>query len=198
MQQLEERLKRHIIKSRPYFEEKSLCQEQLNTQRDRVKSLERQVSQVKFEYSQSLKRLELISEEIHQRRKRSQAEECPAGPREPGVGAELSPLDLEYDIEGRSVGSMSSSAVSADEDEDEDAELDDLKLRVKRLAVRPIDGGEGCSYNTWESELSATVDKLDHMLMMKESAGQQRDDDGAVAGDKKYRVCVSIDLSNGD
>lgn len=52
------------------------------------------MSQVKFSYSQSLKTLELISEEIHRKRKKQHEEEIPNGPREPGVGAELnSPVD---------------------------------------------------------------------------------------------------------
>lgn len=88
--------------------------------------MQKSVSQVKFEYSQSLKKLELISEEIHQKRKKQQLteEEVPSGPREPGVGAELnSPceenpekirpnihLDLDYDLnidfEHRSLGKL--------------------------------------------------------------------------------------------
>lgn len=114
-------------------------------------------------------------------------------PREPGVGAELSPkieetasnhskqslpdFNLELDkCEVRSVSSYSgttSSAVSEKDDNEalDDEYLDELKLKVKELAVRPIDGGEGKSTdNVWANELKNTVDKLDHMLMLKECA----------------------------
>lgn len=105
-------------------------------------------------------------------------------PREPGVGAELSEgtkshnslpdfhLELEK-CEFRSLGSLSgtcSSAVSEkDENEDLDEDLNELKQKFKELAVRPVDGGEGKSTDeVWESELKSTVDKLDHIMLMKE------------------------------
>jgi hypothetical protein len=45
-----------------------------------------------------------------------------------------------------------------------------LKQRVRELAVRPVDGGEGQSGDKkWEEELSATVDKLDERLLQHES-----------------------------
>jgi hypothetical protein len=45
-----------------------------------------------------------------------------------------------------------------------------LKQRVRELAVRPVDGGEGQSGDKkWEEELSATVDKLDKRLLQHES-----------------------------
>lgn len=99
VQQLEQRLHRHIIKSRPYFDEKSFCNEQLASQKERVEVLQSQVSAVKGAYAASLKELERISEEIHcKRNKNKQIEaeqEPPCGPREPGVGAELEPVFCE-------------------------------------------------------------------------------------------------------
>ncbi|KAK3912104.1 SH3 domain-binding protein 5-like protein [Frankliniella fusca] len=99
VQQLEQRLHRQIIKSRPYFDEKLLCNEQLASQKERVEVLQSQVSAVKGAYAASLKELERISEEIHCKRnknKRNEAEqEPPCGPREPGVGAELEPVFCE-------------------------------------------------------------------------------------------------------
>jgi hypothetical protein len=45
-----------------------------------------------------------------------------------------------------------------------------LKRRVRELAVRPVNGGEGQSGDKkWEEELSATVDKLDKRLLQHES-----------------------------
>lgn len=192
---LEDRLRRHVIRSRPYFDEKTLCQDQLNTQKERIDTLKRDICKVKFAYSQSLKNLEHISNEIHMKRNSLNLSCLDAdilnSPREPGVGAELCSGDasksimcnslpdykLELDkCEIRSVDSYSgtvSSAVSEkdiNETLDEDY-LDELKLKVKELAVRPIEGGEGQSTDgLWENELKNTVDKLDHMMLMKECA----------------------------
>ncbi|XP_069678062.1 SH3 domain-binding protein 5 homolog [Periplaneta americana] len=220
VQQLEQRLRRSIANSRPYFEEKALCQGQLATQKERVETLQRAVAKVKSEYAESLKELERISEEIHYKRgsgclrKVSDDLPPPHGPREPGVGAELNvydvsefgpPPDLARGSEGagksdvtnkmsvladyeleldrcdiRSLGSLSvgtsSAAVSekddseaVDEDDDEE-DLETLKLRVRELAIRPVDGGEGQSSDRqWEEELSATVEKLDKRLQRHES-----------------------------
>ncbi|CAG2059800.1 unnamed protein product, partial [Timema podura] len=237
VQQLEQRLRRHIAKSRPYFDEKVLCQGQLAAQKDRVEALQRTVAITKSSYSNSLKELERISEEIHLKRrilKESLSDvedsELLRGPREPGVGAELNTFDVsefsikvepssgdgsvwlpqlpvrelsdcgmgDSSVEGvinrdvnrlallstyeqeldrcdlRSMGSQSagnSSAVS-ERDENETTEeaeddLEELKLRVRELAVRPV---EGCSTSDahWESELNATVNRLDHMMLMQE------------------------------
>lgn len=192
VQQMEEQLKRQIIKSRPYFDEKALCQEQLNTQKERIESLKKEICKVKSSYSRSLKELEHISNEIHMKRKGLTAEEVENEmlnrPREPGVGAELTnsedrtentnsftDFNLELDkCELRSVGSCSGTVSSAVSERDENEcldvdSLDELKLKVKELAIRPIEGGEGkCSDAIWESELKDTVDKLDHMMMMQE------------------------------
>lgn len=158
---------------------------------------------MKFSYSQSLKALELISEEIHQKRKHPKQlpapseDEFPAGPREPGVGAELnSPPekicskkqllpDITYELDCcdiNSLGSLSAPASSAVSEKDEneiefddveESELIDLKQRVKQLAIRPVYGGEGCSSDhVWESELNETVNKLDHIMLMQECAQQ--------------------------
>nr|CAD7424559.1 unnamed protein product [Timema monikensis] len=237
VQQLEQRLRRNIAKSRPYFDEKVVCQGQLAAQKDRVEALQRSVAIAKSSYSNSLKELERISEEIHLKRrilKESLSDvedsELLKGPREPGVGAELNTFDVsEFSVKVepssgdssawlpqllvreladcgmgdssveriinqdvnrlallssyeqeldrcdlRSMGSQSagnSSAVS-ERDESETTEeaeddLEELKLRVRELAVRPV---EGCSTSDvhWERELNATVNRLDHMMLMQE------------------------------
>lgn len=193
MQLLEEQLRRLIIKSRPYFDEKALCQEQLNTQKDRIDTLKKDICKVKTSYAQSLKELEQISNEIHMKRKglnlNDLEKEMLTRPREPGVGAELTNPDecsgykhsslpdfnVELDkCELRSIGSYSETTSSAVSEKDENEvleedSLDDLKMKVKELAVRPIEGGEGKSSDSvWESELKSTVDKLDHMMLMQE------------------------------
>lgn len=191
---MEERLQRHITKSRPYFDEKFLCQEQLNTQKERIETVKKDIAKAKHLYAQTLKTLEQISNEIHMKRKglHLNATECDIlnGPRLPGVGAELtsSPeeaesnkvslpdFNLELDkCEVRSIGSISGTCSSRVSEKDEtevlDDDLDELKQKFKELAVRPVNGGEGKSTDgVWESELKNTVDKLDHMMLMQECA----------------------------
>lgn len=244
VQELEEKLHRNIIKSRPYFEEKVLCYEQLKTQKDRIEQLQKAVTKVKYDYAQSLKQLEAISEEIHKKRnggqlKQSNREEDddqlpPSGPREPGVGAELNtPIEEEYTpsqivtasntstklqlpdfdlelerCEVHSCSSVTTSSAVSEQDETETREeedLDELRQRVRELAVRPVDGGgEGRSATddaSWESELNATVDKLDHMMLMKECAqelnNQYKLQDNSITPSSKSTVSVqNSPLSN--
>lgn len=68
MAQLEDSLKRNILKSRLYFEEKKLCDEQLQTQNEKIEKLQKLIADAKGRYSKSLKALEEISEEIHRSR----------------------------------------------------------------------------------------------------------------------------------
>lgn len=109
------------MKSRPYFEEKSLCNEQLANQKERVEVLQAQVAAVKGAYAASLKELERISEEIHcKRNKNKQAEseqEPPCGPREPGVGAELEPVFCESSVPTDGI------AIEPQQDADKPSEL---------------------------------------------------------------------------
>lgn len=184
-------MQRHIIKSRPYFDEKFLCQEQLNTQKERIESIKKEINKAKNLYSQTLKQLEQISNEIHMKRKTLDPSDILSMPREPGVGAELnsdtkthhSLPDFNLELEKcdfRSLGSLSgtcSSAVSEkDETEDFDEDLNELKQKFKELAVRPVDGGEGKSTDeVWESELKSTVDKLDHMMLIQELSGEAKE-----------------------
>lgn len=146
---------------------------------------------------------------------------APSGPREPGVGAELSmipeavapaaarisvsgtaasavvtssgsimlnanvlpTLDYASELEKCDIASMgpsslaTSSAVSErgedsgcdDDDVDTDMDLEVLRQKVKVLAVRPVEGGDGeQTQDVWESELNDTVDKLDRLLMLRE------------------------------
>lgn len=77
-----------------------MCQGQLATQKERVEALQHDVAKVKSEYAESLKELERISEEIHDKRRRGCLQNAtydfmpPHGPREPGVGAELNVYDV--------------------------------------------------------------------------------------------------------
>ncbi|XP_065093886.1 SH3 domain-binding protein 5 homolog isoform X2 [Ochlerotatus camptorhynchus] len=222
VQHLEERNRRSIHKSRPYFEEKQLCQEQLEAQKGRIQQLEDQIAAAKTAYGTALRNLEQISEEIHKQRG-DLSLAAPSGPREPGVGAELSNLppssssmklsspgassccnysnfscnmpDISTELdkcEIHSVGSTSlatSSAVSEkDPTEDDymndaDLNLELLRQKVKTLAVRPVEGGDGQQQeqDVWEHELNATVDKLDHLMMLRECSASSIN--GASLGD---------------
>ncbi|XP_045455651.1 SH3 domain-binding protein 5-like [Melitaea cinxia] len=73
VQQLQNSLKRHIAKSRPYFEEKARINSALETQKARIQTLEEQVAEAKQKYSSALRNLERISDEIHRHRSRRQS-----------------------------------------------------------------------------------------------------------------------------
>lgn len=47
--------------------------------------------------------------------------------------------------------------------------LEELRQKVKVLAVRPVEGSDGQTKDCWENELTATVDKLDRLMMLQES-----------------------------
>lgn len=160
MTQLEENLKRSIIKSRTYFEEKKLCDEQLQTQNKKIEKLQRLIADAKFRYSESLKALEKISEEIHRMRGEypPDKDSIPVGPREPGVGAER---DAIHDED------------AAKADEDEDSSLLELRMRVRKLASKPIENDVETD-EAWALELNETINKLDQLLMIKENNQQKR------------------------
>ncbi|XP_072535002.1 SH3 domain-binding protein 5b [Salminus brasiliensis] len=83
MKQLEKKLKRTISKSKPYFELKAKYYLQLEQLKKNVDDLQAKLTRAKGEYKTALKNLEMISDEIHERRRSSTI-----GPRERGVGAE--------------------------------------------------------------------------------------------------------------
>ncbi|KAM9308519.1 SH3 domain-binding protein 5 [Gastrophryne carolinensis] len=83
MKQLEKKLKRSINKSKPYFEMKAKYYLQLEQLKKTVDELQAKLSLAKGEYKTALKNLEMISDEIHERRRSSAM-----GPRGRGVGAE--------------------------------------------------------------------------------------------------------------
>ncbi|XP_071403482.1 SH3 domain-binding protein 5-like [Centroberyx affinis] len=83
MKQLEKKLKRTINKSKPYFEMKAKYYLQLEHLKKNVDELQAKLSQAKGEYKTALRNLEMISDEIHERRRSSAM-----GPRGRGVGAE--------------------------------------------------------------------------------------------------------------
>ncbi|XP_030637491.1 SH3-binding domain protein 5-like, a [Chanos chanos] len=97
VQALQKSLKRAIAKSKPYFELKAQLNHVLEDQKSRVMKLEAQVAEAKLGYSDALKNLERISEEIHAQREQDQLDgngngdgdgDAPCGGRRPPVGAE--------------------------------------------------------------------------------------------------------------
>ncbi|XP_022601874.1 SH3 domain-binding protein 5 [Seriola dumerili] len=83
MKQLEKKLKRTINKSKPYFEMKAKYYLQLENLKKNVDERQAKLTQAKGEYKAALRNLEMISDEIHERRRNSAM-----GPRGRGVGAE--------------------------------------------------------------------------------------------------------------
>ncbi|XP_036917216.1 SH3 domain-binding protein 5 isoform X3 [Sturnira hondurensis] len=94
MRQLEKKLKRAINKSKPYFELKGKYYVQLEQLKKTVDDLQAKLALAKGEYKTALKNLEMISDEIHERRRSSAM-----GPRGCGVGAEGSSTSAE-DLSG--------------------------------------------------------------------------------------------------
>lgn len=199
----------------------------MQTQKERIQELQQQVQCAKRTYATSLKSLEQISEEIHKMRG-DLCNAAPSGPREPGVGAELTQIPpeiaaplpscrhpaitvsdssshsmnvlpptttLDYATEldrcevasiGCATSRTTSTAVSERGDEDDDDDDDDgsgndpdnrnidldlevLRQKVKVLAVRPVEGGDGeQTQDVWETELNETVNKLDRLLLKRE------------------------------
>ncbi|XP_026542006.1 SH3 domain-binding protein 5 isoform X2 [Notechis scutatus] len=90
MKQLEKKLKRAINKSKPYFELKAKYYVQLEQLKKIVDDLQAKLALAKGEYKTALKNLEMISDEIHERRRVSSM-----GPRGCGVGAEGNSISAE-------------------------------------------------------------------------------------------------------
>lgn len=76
----EKELRRHINKSKPYFDTRVEFTRVLENQKDLIHRLELEIKQKKKDYARSLRRLEEISEEIHETRF--------LGERGEGVGSE--------------------------------------------------------------------------------------------------------------
>jgi len=127
-QRLEKRLKKHVVKAQPYFEQKEAFNKALEAQKEQVQSLQLKVSTAKAEYAKSLRKLEEISESIHAARKfKKRLKE-----RQPGVGQSVENNDLNFDLndldlnERSSVVSGKSSSVDL---ENPDLEYEDQEFK---------------------------------------------------------------------
>ncbi|XP_001369539.1 SH3 domain-binding protein 5 [Monodelphis domestica] len=112
MRQLEKKLKRAINKSKPYYELKAKYYVQLEQLKKVVDDLQAKLSLAKGEYKTALKNLEMISDEIHERRRSSAM-----GPRGCGVGAEGNGVSAE-DLSRNKVEFDSASVASEAFEED--------------------------------------------------------------------------------
>ncbi|XP_040289411.1 SH3 domain-binding protein 5 [Bufo bufo] len=116
MKQLEKKLRRSINKSKPYFEMKAKYYLQLEQLKKTVDDLQAKLSLAKGEYKTALKNLEMISDEIHERRRSSAM-----GPRGRGVGAEGS-----NSVEDLSACKLESDTISMTSEVFEDDNLSSL------------------------------------------------------------------------
>ncbi|TRY68983.1 hypothetical protein TCAL_04158 [Tigriopus californicus] len=102
VQLIEKTLKRSINKSRPYFESKAKFNQVLDDQKRQVELIEETIQMTKLGYAQSLRELEKISEEIHERRQKEKADKLvELGPRGQGVGAEEGHASQEHGTQGQ-------------------------------------------------------------------------------------------------
>ncbi|RWS24649.1 hypothetical protein B4U80_09954 [Leptotrombidium deliense] len=90
---LEKQLKSSIKKSRTYFEEQYKFHQRLHAIKGEIETLRREITDSKSAYSMTLRNLESISEEIHEKRNRSLLQSSLK--REPGVGAETNEVPSE-------------------------------------------------------------------------------------------------------
>ena len=176
LNEMEKSLRRHINRARRYFDEKKRYDEMLNFQKERILMMEKLLHHIKESYANSLKNLERISEEIHEKRalmaRKNSVESVgtPRGPREPGVGAEVAPKmaeEVQFNntvIEGCDNVSVEKQISPTYE------ELLKLKKKIRELATRPVEfsGQIDDGKLNWESELNETVNELDSMLLLRE------------------------------
>uniref|UniRef100_A0A672PZQ3 SH3 domain-binding protein 5 n=1 Tax=Sinocyclocheilus grahami TaxID=75366 RepID=A0A672PZQ3_SINGR len=165
MKQLEKKLKRTINKSKPYFEMKAKYYLQLEQLKKNVDDLQAKLTQAKGEYKSALKNLEMISDEIHERRRSSVI-----GPRERGVGAEgdgvigedLSGFKLESDGISMASGSYEDENCSTSAMSMEDSETQS-NSSFSSGPNSPLD--LPCPFSSSSSDLPSTVSLSDFSLM---------------------------------
>ena len=69
LKHLERVLEKAAARARPYFEQREVVQQELLRQKAAIQQLQRALGAAKARYSASLRELESISEQIHQRRR---------------------------------------------------------------------------------------------------------------------------------
>ncbi|KAF7226711.1 SH3 domain-binding protein 5b [Nothobranchius furzeri] len=133
MKQLEKKLKRTISKSRPYFEMKAKFYLQLENLKKNVDDRQAKLTEAKCKYKTALRNLEMISDEIHERRRSSIM-----GPRGPGVGAE-------------------GDAISGDEISSFRMESDEISMASECFDDEPCSGGSLLSEEDSETRSTCSL-----------------------------------------
>jgi len=130
-QRLEKSLKSVVQKSRPYFEQKEEFQMKLMAQKQKVELLQHNVAQAKLSYAETLRTLEAISEQIHEKR-------AALRPREPGVGAEKSssPPSLHFDLDQCDAVSLASTR-TGNRSTDDGEEICSTETSPTRTSINP-------------------------------------------------------------
>ncbi|XP_011880063.1 PREDICTED: SH3 domain-binding protein 5 homolog [Vollenhovia emeryi] len=177
--QLEEKHRNAIMKARPYFEVKTQCDQMLATQKERVEYLQQAVKEAKRNYATSLRTLEEISNQIHQRRR--DYDIVANGPREPGVGAELIGSDTrqKYKSEFNDPDSHKISPIRYNENGNNEKlhgieKLCSTKNDAEHLDKRSVDGSES-KFTQWELELQASMEKLNRLSIENSLHVEERD-----------------------
>uniref|UniRef100_A0A1A8H3C1 SH3 domain-binding protein 5 n=1 Tax=Nothobranchius korthausae TaxID=1143690 RepID=A0A1A8H3C1_9TELE len=133
MKQLEKKLKRTISKSKPYFEMKAKFYLQLENLKKNVDDRQAKLTEAKCKYKTALRNLEMISDEIHERRRSSIM-----GPRGPGVGAE-------------------GDAISGDEISSFRMESDEISMASECFDDEPCSGGSLLSEEDSDSRSTCSL-----------------------------------------
>ncbi|KOC69328.1 SH3 domain-binding protein 5 like protein [Habropoda laboriosa] len=167
--QLEEKHRRAIIKARPYFEVKTQCDQMLATQKERVEYLQKAIQDAKTNYASSLRRLEEISNQIHQQRR--DYDFIANGPREPGVGAELvsprktSNYDIEFNqLNGNKIKDITSNQLNKFNRIQDYDNTCQLQEDTEHLGKRSVDGSEATS-SQWELELEVNTENINNLSL---------------------------------
>ncbi|CAK9801029.1 SH3 domain-binding protein 5 homolog [Anthophora plagiata] len=167
--QLEEKHRRAIIKARPYFEVKTQCDQMLATQKERVEYLQKAIQDAKTNYASSLRRLEEISNQIHQQRR--DYDFIANGPREPGVGAELvsprktSNYDIEFNqLNGNKIKDITNNQLNKFSRIKDYNNTCQLKEDTEHLGKRSVDGSEATS-SQWELELETNSENINNLSL---------------------------------
>ncbi|PKU35689.1 sh3 domain-binding protein 5 [Limosa lapponica baueri] len=159
MKQLEKKLKRAINK--PYFELKAKYYVQLEQLKKTVDDLQAKLALAKGEYKTALKNLEMISDEIHERRRSSAI-----GPRGCGVGAEGSNTS----VEDLSASKPESDTVSRDRAEGAENKTSD-RVNKNRSSNRS-GSAEGLALDNRMKQLSLQCMKIKEGICAGRKAAQ--------------------------
>ncbi|XP_034934453.1 putative uncharacterized protein DDB_G0286901 [Chelonus insularis] len=167
VQELEEKYRKAIRKARPYFEVSSYWEQTLASQKEKIECLKQAVKNAKQTYATSFRALEEISNEIHQQRR--DLNKMINGPREPGVGAELTnPMEL-FNEKKQNDMTLNKMNNSDNNNTDTSSNIKSCQINVEENIdniTRSIDGSES-TLNQWELELQASMEKLNNLTSFK-------------------------------